>query len=116
MQTRLESKLVYSIQCDPRAETIRIPALLLQPLIENAVKYGPDPTSGNLNIQIEIESSGQVISIRIRDHGRGPQIMGYGQGIANTKRRLATHYGETATFRLGSHHEGGAIAELEIPE
>jgi two-component system LytT family sensor kinase len=115
MQTRLESKLVYSIQCTPRAETIRIPALLLQPLIENAVKYGPDPTSGNLNIQIEIKFSGEVVSIRIRDHGRGPQRMAYGQGITNTKRRLTTHYGETATFRLRSHHQGGAVAELEIP-
>jgi signal transduction histidine kinase len=115
MQTRLESKLVYSIQCTPRAEKIRIPALLLQPLIENAVKYGPDPTSGNLDIQIEIEFSDQVVSIRIRDHGRGPQIMAYGRGITNTKRRLTTHYGETATFCLRSHHQGGAVAELEIP-
>jgi two-component system, LytTR family, sensor kinase len=115
MQTRLENKLNYSIECDPRAETIRIPALLLQPLIENAVKHGPDPASGNLNIQIEIAFSNQIVSIRVRDHGRGPQLLAYGQGITNTKRRLATHYGEKAAFRLSSHHQGGAIAELEIP-
>jgi signal transduction histidine kinase len=116
MQTRLEDKLVYSIQCDPRAETIRIPALLLQPLIENAVKHGPDPASGNLQIQIQIELSSQVVSIRVRDRGRGPQVMAYGQGITNTKRRLATHYGETAAFRLSSHDQGWAVAELEIPQ
>jgi len=115
MQTRLEDKLAYSIRCDPRAEAIRIPTLLLQPLIENAVKYGPDPGSGNLEIQIEIEFSNPLVDIRIRDHGRGPQTETAGQGITNTKRRLATHYGPAAAFRLSTHPMGGAIAELEIP-
>ncbi len=46
MQTRFESKLVFSIQCDPKAEAIQIPTLLLQPLIDNAVKYGHNPVLG----------------------------------------------------------------------
>lgn len=115
MQTRLESKLVYSIQCDPDAEAIQIPTLLLQPLIENAVKYGPDPASGNLKIQIEIELSGQAVGIRIRDYGPGLSTVADGQGIANTKKRLASYYGAAAAFRLSTHSQGGAIAELEIP-
>jgi two-component system LytT family sensor kinase len=115
MQTRFESRLVYSIQCDPNAEAIQIPALLLQPLIENAVKYGIDPNSGKLSIQIEIELSNQAVGIRIRDHGPGLQAIAEGQGITNTKRRLATCYGVAAAFRLSAHPLGGAVAELEIP-
>lgn len=115
MQTRLESKLVYSIQCDPNAEAIQIPTLLLQPIIENAVKYGTDPHSGNLKIQIEIELSNQAIGIRIRDYGAGVRSMTDGQGITNTKRRLASYYGAAATFRLSAHPFGGTVAELEIP-
>lgn len=119
MQIRLEDKLVYSIDCDPNAETIQIPALLLQPLIENAVKYGQDPTSGILKIEIEIEveteRSNRSVAIRIRDHGPGLHSMTEGQGITNTKRRLASYYGPTAAFRLSAHPLGGVIAELEIP-
>ena len=115
MQTRLESKLVYSIQCDPNAEAIQIPTLLLQPIIENAVKYGTDSDSGNLKIQIEIELSNQALGIRIRDYGAGIRSMTDGQGITNTKRRLASYYGVAATFRLSAHPLGGTVAELEIP-
>jgi two-component system LytT family sensor kinase len=115
MQTRLESKLVYSIRCEPRAEAIQIPALLLQPLIENAVKYGLNPESGTLNIQIEIALCNLGAGIIIRDHGRGLQAMTDGQGIKNTKKRLSTHYGQSATFRLSNHPLGGAVAELEVP-
>lgn len=115
MQTRLENKLVYSIRCEPGAEATRIPALLLQPLIENAVKYGPHPDTGILNIQIEITQCNPGVKIRIRDHGRGFQAMTEGQGITNTKKRLATHYGQSASFRLGNHPSGGCVAELELP-
>jgi sensor histidine kinase YesM len=111
----LESKLVYSIQCDPNAEAIQIPTLLLQPLIENAVKYGHDPNSGELNIQIDIELSNRTVGIRIRDHGPGLQSIHEGQGLTNTKRRLASYYGVAAVFRLSAHPTGGAISELEIP-
>jgi signal transduction histidine kinase len=115
MQARLESKLVYSIRCEPAAEATRIPVLLLQPLIENAVKYGPNPESGTLNIQIEIALCNLGVGITIRDHGRGLQAMTDGQGITNTKKRLATHYGQSASFRLSNHPLGGAVAELEVP-
>jgi LytS/YehU family sensor histidine kinase len=115
MQTRLESKLTYSIQCDLNAETIQIPTLLLQPLIENAVKYGHDPNSGNLNIQIDVGLADRTVEIRIRDHGPGLQSIHEGQGIKNTKQRLASFYGVSAAFRLSAHPTGGAISELEIP-
>ncbi len=124
MQTRLESKLVYCIKCDPNAEAIQIPTLLLQPLIENAVKYGHHPDSGNLNIEIHIELSNRRVGIRIRDHGPGlplvregdnGRVLREGQGLTNTKRRLASYYAGAAAFRLSSHAGGGAISELEIP-
>ncbi len=115
MEARLESRLVYSIECDPQAEMIQIPILLLQPIIENAVKYGIEPASGTLKIEIQIQRSNQGVEIRIRDHGPGLRANDDGQGIKNTKRRLASYYGPAAGFRLSTHPLGGALAELEIP-
>jgi two-component system LytT family sensor kinase len=119
MQTRFESRLVYSIRCDLGAESVQIPTLLLQPLIENAVKYGPDPASGKLTIDIDIQLSDGVAAIKIRDHGIGLQMkedgLEDGQGLTNTRRRLASYYGGAAVFRLSAHVLGGTVAELEIP-
>ena len=94
---------------------IQIPTLLLQPPIENAVKYGHDPSSGNINIQIDIALSDRTVGIRIRDHGPGLQSIQDGQGLTNTKQRLSSYYGVLARFRLSTHPAGGAISELEIP-
>ncbi|MBB5060152.1 LytS/YehU family sensor histidine kinase [Granulicella aggregans] len=115
MQARFENKLVYTIHCDSSAEAIQIPTLLLQPLIENAVKYGQDPESGNLDIQIDILLSNRTVAVRIRDHGPGFQAIYEGQGLTNTKRRLESRYGVAAVLRLSAHPMGGAISELEIP-
>jgi len=114
MQARLESRLNFAISCDPQAESTRVPALLLQPLVENAVEHGKDP-SGKLNIDIAIQKRNGHIQISIRDHGRGPERSNGGHGLANTRQRLATAYRSEASFRLEHHPQGGAVAEIKIP-
>jgi two-component system, LytTR family, sensor kinase len=114
MQTRLESRLNFAISCDPRAETVLVPALILQPLVENAVEHGKD-SSGGLNIDIAIQKLNGHIAISIRDHGHGPRRSDGGHGLANTRQRLTTAYRSEASFRLEPHPQGGAVAEIRIP-
>lgn len=115
MQSRWEDRLTFEICCDPGAEVTQLPALLLQPLVENAVEHGQDPGSGRLDIGIAVRLDGQTVHITIRDHGTGPVGSAEGNGLQNAHRRLRTAYGDRAALRLNRHPQGGALVELQIP-
>jgi two-component system LytT family sensor kinase len=121
MKARLEDRLKFDIACDEQAQATRVPALLLQPLIENAVEHGQDPLSGQLDIAISVQRDSGIVKISIRDHGRGvlskvnvPSLKR--QGLSNARKRLATVYGDRATMSLCTHPEGGAIVRVQLPE
>ena len=122
MKARLEDRLAFDIACDEQARGARVPALLLQPLIENAVQYGQDPASGQLDIAIRVQRDSGFVNISIRDRGRGvfPERNGAssqeGHGLSNARKRLATVYGDRAELTLSTHPEGGAIARVQLPE
>ncbi len=120
MKARLEDQLTFDIACGANAESAQVPALLLQPLVENAVEHGQDPATGRLNIGIGVERRNGFVDITIRDHGRGVlsngSSNGTGHGLANARKRLATVYGDRASLRLNTHADGGAIVEIVIPQ
>jgi sensor histidine kinase YesM len=117
MKARLEERLTFEIACDGHAEEIRMPALLLQPLIENAVEHGQDPASGQLDIGIGVQRDGEFVNISIRDHGRGVSSHGNGgHGLSNARKRLSTVYGDRAALSLNNHPGGGAIVLIQLPE
>ncbi len=118
MKARLEDQLTFEIACGANAESAQVPALLLQPLVENAVEHGQDPATGRLNIGIGVERVNGTLNISIRDHGRGVFANGKsnGHGLANARKRLATVYGDRASLRLNTHEDGGAIVEIVIPQ
>jgi two-component system, LytTR family, sensor kinase len=118
MKARLEDRLQFQIHCDPQAEAVSVPALLLQPLVENAVEHGQDPITGRLDIDIDVHRNGTSIKLTIRDHGPGLSRNGAttnGHGLANARKRIATVYGDGAAFQLSGHPEGGALVEIKIP-
>ena len=117
MKARLEDQLTFDIACGTNVESAEVPALLLQPLVENAVEHGQDPTTGRLKIRIGVERMNGWLNISIRDHGRGVFMNGTtsGHGLANARKRLATVYGDRASLRLNTHSDGGAIVEIVIP-
>lgn len=120
MKARLEDRLTFAITCDGQAQAARIPALLLQPLIENAVEHGQDPSSGQLNIAIDVQRGSGLVNISIRDRGRGIATerradLPTGHGLSNARTRLATVYGDRAMLSLATHPEGGAIVRVQLP-
>jgi signal transduction histidine kinase len=121
MKARLEERMTFEIVCDKHAEMAQVPALLLQPLVENAVEHGQDPASGQVDIGIGVEQSGGFVRISIRDHGCGVLSNGNGaavkgHGLSNARKRLATVYGHRAALSLNNHPGGGAVVEIHLPE
>jgi two-component system LytT family sensor kinase len=118
MKARLEDRLQFDIQCDATAATASVPALLLQPLVENAIEHGQDPVSGRLDVKVEAARRDGCLAISIRDLGRGISVNGSngtGHGLSNARARLKTVYGDRATLELGCNGAQGAVVEIRIP-
>jgi sensor histidine kinase YesM len=122
IKTRLEDRLQFEIRCDHKTERAQVPALLLQPLVENAVEHGQNPESGCLDISVEARSTDDgFVIFTIRDHGPGVNggangaSNGAGHGLLNARKRLRAAYGDRAGLALNAHPGGGAIVEIRIP-
>jgi LytS/YehU family sensor histidine kinase len=103
---------------------IRIPALVVQPLVENAIKHGvaPSRTGGDVEVIASIvDGAGQdLLRIAVRNSGAplqvaAPRPAGERVGVDNVRRRLAGHYGDMATLTLSADALGHTVAELSMP-
>lgn len=102
---------------DPASLDTRVPALILQPLVENAVKFGLARTAGPAVIMIESSRCRGSVLIRVIDQGGGaPDRGGLGIGLANVRERLRIAFGGSAKLHIEARPEGGFVAELSIPE
>jgi two-component system, LytTR family, sensor kinase len=118
MEARLEDRLKLSIDIDERACEALVPQLILQPLLENAIRHGMDLASFDFDIAVTARLEGNRVVISVRDHGPGladvPHTNG-GIGLRNTVERLKHLYGDQQTFTLRNAPGGGAIAEMHLP-
>jgi anti-sigma regulatory factor (Ser/Thr protein kinase) len=108
------------IQCEmaPGFDDCLVPSLLLQPIVENAIKHGVSHNSAKGWIRIASEAEGARLRFIIEDNGPGPAEDSHeseGVGLRNTRERLAAIYGGAASLKLVRRLEGGARAVLEIP-
>jgi LytS/YehU family sensor histidine kinase len=105
------------------AETIgaRLPSLLLQPLIENAIKYAVTPSEEGADIWINAQHRGDRVVIEVRDNGTAgagaalAATPSTGVGLANIRDRLAQAYGPDHGFSTKKNDHGGFSVVLEIP-
>lgn len=118
MKARFEEGLAVEASVAPDAVRAYIPPLLLQPLVENAVKHST-ASAGSGWVRIGARREGARLHVTVEDNGPGltggaPPAEG-GVGLANVSRRLAALYGEDQTFLIENRPEGGLRAEVTIP-
>ena len=117
---RFEDRLRPHFRIDPATIGARLPSLLLQPLIENAIKYAVTPSETGADIWIRAEREGSGIRIEVADSGPGSQAglashESTGVGLANIKDRLAQAYGAGHGFQTRQNEHGGFSVILDIP-
>ena len=115
-QIRYEERLEIDVELAPEAIRAIVPPLVLQPLVENAIKHGVEKRAGGGRIAIAAEREGDTLRLRVRDDGPGPAAESAdGFGLGNTRARLATMYGTRASVTLRAADGGGAEAVVEMP-
>jgi ligand-binding sensor domain-containing protein len=97
-----------------------VPTMILQPLVENAIRHGVSKRRGQVTIRIEASRENGTLNLHVRDDGAGIPAAGVeglreGIGLTNTRARLHQLYGDAHRFELSSHPEGGVDVELAIP-
>jgi len=129
---RFEDRLRTEFRIDPATEAALLPSLLLQPLVENAIKYAVSPQEMGAEITITTQLIGQNIRITVSDTGPGLQSgaadnrlsgvtydggepVSTGVGLANIRDRLQQAYGENHRFETVEPAEGGFAVVIEIP-
>ena len=119
-QLRFGERLRVRMNIDPAAREALVPSLVLQPLIENAVKYAVSKREEGGSIEIEARRVGEDLVIVMRDDGPGctnfeNRSNGHGVGLANTRERLRVLYGERQHFDLANRTPHGVEARIELP-
>lgn len=117
-QVRFGDRLKIEREIDPQALAGRVPALILQPLVENAIRHGIEPATGTGIVRIQAQRVGETLQLLIRNNGgewEGRSANREGIGLANTKARLEALYGSKATLTLSRPAEGGCTVALTLP-
>jgi LytS/YehU family sensor histidine kinase len=119
-QTRFQERLETSITADGEARAALIPTLLLQPLVENAVRHGIAPHAAGGALGIFARRVSDRLELRVEDDGLGlaadyPARRSRGCGIRNTEGRLLALYGESARFEVAGRPGGGVAVSISIP-
>ena len=105
-QARFGPRLTFRIESDHVAPAPLVPSMLLQTLIENAVKHGVSQTRGPGRIEVVVRSGAAEVVVEVRDNGPGPgaaptmPLSGTGFGLRSVRQRLAGHFGDRAQLTL----------------
>jgi sensor histidine kinase YesM len=116
LRVRMGSRLEYLIDIPPALEGVALPPMLLQPVVENAIRHGLEPKVEGGRIDLIARREGAQVVIEVRDTGVGfaPTTKG-GVGLTNLRDRLRGLYGDTAALAIGENAPSGAVVTLAIP-
>jgi sensor histidine kinase YesM len=118
---RFEDRLRTHFEIEPAVTLARLPSLLLQPLVENAIKYAVTPKEEGADISVSAKLVGNRVVILVSDTGPGQSeagarpVGGTGVGLANIRDRLSQAYGAEHRFDIQSNREDGFGVVIEIP-
>ncbi len=118
-QVRFGERLRVEKEIDAATLDTLVPTLILQPMVENAIRHGlePNAATGVVAIRARMSESG-ALHLTVRDSGGGPKPhdkSSSGIGLSNTRGRLQELYGNRARLTLNSDADGGFAVEMEIP-
>jgi LytS/YehU family sensor histidine kinase len=111
---RFPDRMSFTIEAAPEVARAAVPALLLQPLAENAVRHGIDGSASAGEVQVRAFRSGENLRIEIFNSGSLVEYPRTGIGLHNTRERLGHLYGDRWTFEL-RNAGGGVLASVSIP-
>ncbi len=114
-RTRFGDRLRIDIDVEPRARDSRVPPLLLQPIVENAIEHGITRRAGDGMIRLSARVNDGRLRLEIIDDGPGPAGGNDGVGLANTRERLARLYGTEQRFELASAGASGTRVTIDLP-
>ncbi|MDT5270675.1 MAG: two-component system, LytTR family, sensor kinase [Acidobacteriota bacterium] len=121
-RVRFQDRLTTSIEVEPSALDSPVPNLILQPIVENALRHGIAQTRGPGRVEISAKRENGSLRIRVRDNGPGLAAitrpddgLKEGLGLSNTRARLEQLYGAAHRFELENAPGGGLLVTLEIP-
>jgi sensor histidine kinase YesM len=115
-RARMGDRLTTRVSAEPQALDLHVPTLLLQPLVENAIRHGAAARSGPTSIEVRAGRDGNLLVIEVEDDGPGPPgSISPGHGLENTRMRLAAAYGPSAAVDVRLRPGGGAISSVRLP-
>ncbi len=117
---RFQDRLTTHFQIEPQALTAQVPNLILQPIIENAIKHGLTSEANAGRIEVRAERRQDWLRIEVRDNGAGLRVkaneaLREGLGLTNTRARLQQLYGQPHRLELTNAPDGGLVVTLEFP-
>jgi len=115
-RTRYADRLTTEVAADPAALDVLVPRLLLQPVVENAVRHGISRRTGAGHIAVRAECRDNTLRLTVTNDGAGwpAPASGGGLGLSNTRARLR-RFDRRCTFELREGGDRGAVASLSLP-
>lgn len=120
-KVRFGERLTLHFVVAPEAENALMPSLLLQPLVENSIKYAVSQAVGGGSIAVSATVEDNALQLVVADDGPGLDLRqgrlpkGGGVGLANTRERLSQVYGSDQSFRLTSTEPHGLTITIRLP-
>lgn len=118
-KTRFRDRLSVSLEIPEEARDVLVPNLILQPLVENAIRHGISPRASGGSVTVRAGLNGEELHLEVTDDGVGLPAersnVKEGIGLANTRARLSRLYGGEDRMELRSGPEGGTSVDIRIP-
>ena len=119
MRARFGDRLRVTVRVASDAERLLVPSMILQPLVENAIRHGGVAEAGRGCVSVDIERAGDRLALRVRDDGPGARRTSEngdgGTGLSATARRLELLYGSAHELEAGDAPGGGFAVRIAIP-
>ena len=114
---RMDGRLTYEVRVDPGLGMVRAPPFLLQPLVENAVLHGIEPSAAGGRVEVRATRLAGAMLVRVTDDGVGlnPDTAARGGGIVNVRERLQATFGPRGQLFITDAPGGGVSVNLRIP-